>query len=51
MRDRSWWQHPGSLRLLLSEYVKFIASAARLGWARAQAMLGTGRTQASSVLN
>ena len=50
MRDRSWWQHPGSLRLLLSEYVKFIASAARLGWARTQAMLATGRTEASPVL-
>lgn len=51
MRDRSWWQHPGSLRVLLNEYVKFIASAARLGWARTQAMLGTGRTQASPVVN
>jgi len=48
MRDRSWWQHPASLRLLLSEYVKFIASAARLGWARTQAMLGSGHTQASA---
>jgi uncharacterized SAM-binding protein YcdF (DUF218 family) len=51
MRDRSWWQHPGSLRVLLNEYVKFIASAARLGWSRAQAMLAAGRTQAGSVLN
>jgi len=50
MRDRSWWQHPGALRVLLNEYVKFIASAARLGWSRAQVMLAAGRTQAGSVL-
>jgi uncharacterized SAM-binding protein YcdF (DUF218 family) len=29
-----WWQHPGSARLLLREYVKFLPSAARYGVAR-----------------
>lgn len=36
-RDRPWWQHPGSLRLLASEYAKFIAAITRLAWARIQA--------------
>lgn len=49
MRDRSWWQHPASLRLLASEYVKFIASATRLGWARAQVLFGNGRTQSAAA--
>jgi uncharacterized SAM-binding protein YcdF (DUF218 family) len=49
MRDRSWWQHPASLRLLASEYVKFIASATRLGLARAQAVLGGGRPQSAAA--
>lgn len=49
MRDRSWWHHPASLRLLASEYVKFIASATRLGWARAQALFATGRTQSATA--
>ncbi len=40
MRDTPWWQHPRSLRLLASEYVKFIASITRLGWTRAQDALG-----------
>lgn len=48
MRDRPWWQHSASLRLLMSEYVKFIAATARLGWTRAQALFGTGRTQSAS---
>lgn len=49
MRDRSWWQHPAALRLLASEYVKFIASATRLGWARAQALFGTSRHQSTAA--
>jgi len=49
MRDRSWWQHPASLRLLASEYVKFIASATRLGWARAQVLFGTGQHQSAAT--
>jgi uncharacterized SAM-binding protein YcdF (DUF218 family) len=49
MRDRLWWQHPASLRLLASEYVKFIASATRLGWARAQGLFGSGRTQSATI--
>jgi uncharacterized SAM-binding protein YcdF (DUF218 family) len=50
MRDRSWWQHPASLRLLASEYVKFIASATRLGWARAQAVFGASRPQSAAAV-
>jgi len=50
MRDRSWWQHPAALRLLASEYVKFIASATRLGWARAQALFGTSRPQSTAAV-
>jgi len=30
----SWWQHPPTARLLAVEYVKFLTSAARLGFAR-----------------
>jgi len=48
LRDRSWWQHPAALRLLASEYVKFIASATRLGWARAQVYFGGSRTQSAA---
>lgn len=40
VRDHVWWQSPGTLRLLLGEYVKFIAAAARLGVTRGQALLG-----------
>ena len=35
VRDHAWWQSPGTLRFLFSEYVKFIAATARLGWTRA----------------
>jgi uncharacterized SAM-binding protein YcdF (DUF218 family) len=43
-----WWLHPGSARLLLSEYVKFLPSAARYGAARllgweGSAFAGSGR--------
>lgn len=30
-RNPAWWLHPGAARLLLSEYVKFLPVAARLG--------------------
>lgn len=30
-RDGAWWLHPGAARILLSEYVKFLPVAARLG--------------------
>lgn len=30
-RDGAWWLHPDAARLLLSEYVKFLPVAARLG--------------------
>ena len=33
-RNRAWWLHPGAARLLLSEYVKFLPVAARLGTMR-----------------
>jgi uncharacterized SAM-binding protein YcdF (DUF218 family) len=29
-----WWHHPATARLLLSEYLKFLTSTARLGMAR-----------------
>lgn len=38
-RDQRWWQHPGTARLLLSEYIKIIPSAARLGVTRVARML------------
>jgi uncharacterized SAM-binding protein YcdF (DUF218 family) len=47
MRDTPWWQHPRSLRLLASEYVKFIASITRLGWTRAQDVLGATLARAA----
>jgi uncharacterized SAM-binding protein YcdF (DUF218 family) len=46
VRDQAWWQSPGTLRFLLGEYVKFIAAAARLGWTRAYALIGNGRSDA-----
>ena len=33
-RDRHWWTHGATARLLFSEYVKFLPAAARLGLAR-----------------
>ena len=38
-RDQRWWQHPGTARLLLSEFIKIIPSAARLGVSRVARML------------
>jgi len=46
VRDRAWWQSPGTLRFLLGEYVKFIAATARLGLTRAYALIGNGRGEA-----
>jgi uncharacterized SAM-binding protein YcdF (DUF218 family) len=46
VRDRAWWQSPGTMRFLFSEYVKFIAASARLGWTRAHALLGNGGGEA-----
>lgn len=34
LRNRAWWLHPGAMRLLFSEYVKFLPVAARLGVVR-----------------
>ncbi|MEQ1695361.1 MAG: YdcF family protein [Hyphomicrobiaceae bacterium] len=33
-RNRAWWLHPGAARILLSEYLKFLPVAARLGTMR-----------------
>lgn len=33
-RTEAWWLHPATARLLFSEYVKFLPSAARFGAAR-----------------
>ena len=38
-KNQRWWQHPGTARLLLSEYIKIIPSAARLGVTRVARML------------
>lgn len=43
MRDPAWWQNPASLRLLASEYAKFLAAITRLGLARAQEILVAAR--------
>jgi uncharacterized SAM-binding protein YcdF (DUF218 family) len=45
VRDHAWWQSPGTLRFLFGEYLKFIAAATRLGWARAHALIGNGRSE------
>jgi hypothetical protein len=33
-RAERWWMHAGSIRLLFTEYLKFLPSAARFGVAR-----------------
>jgi hypothetical protein len=33
-RTKRWWLHGATTRLLLTEYVKFLPSAARFGMAR-----------------
>jgi uncharacterized SAM-binding protein YcdF (DUF218 family) len=38
-QSQRWWQNLGTARLLLSEYIKIIPSAARLGVARLSRML------------
>jgi uncharacterized SAM-binding protein YcdF (DUF218 family) len=53
-RAERWWLHAASIRLLLSEYVKFLPSAARFGVARlllsweGNALAGNGLTRAST---
>ena len=37
----SWWRHPGTTRLLLSEYIKFLPSVARAGAMRLLRPLNT----------
>ena len=54
-RTERWWLHGPTARLLLSEYVKFLPSAARLGVARllgsweGSAVAGSARTQSSGT--
>lgn len=40
VREHSWWQSPSTLRLLLGEYVKFVAAWTRLNLTRAHALVG-----------
>ena len=42
-RTERWWLHGATARLLFSEYVKFLPSAARLGVARLLAVVGGER--------
>lgn len=46
VREHVWWQSPATLRLLAGEYAKFVAAAARLGWARAHALFAARRHEA-----
>jgi uncharacterized SAM-binding protein YcdF (DUF218 family) len=54
-RTERWWLHPPTTKLLLSEYVKFLPSAARLGVARlfgsweGSAVAGSARIQSSGT--
>ena len=54
-RTERWWLHGATARLLFSEYVKFLPSAARLGVARlfgsweGSAVAGSARTQSSGT--
>ncbi len=48
-RDHPWWQSPPILRLLLSEYVKFVAAWTRLNLTRAHALLGAGSDVAVTI--
>lgn len=41
-RRQPWWLNPGTVRILFSEYVKYIPAAARLNLTRAFAPLLTG---------
>lgn len=47
LRDRPWWQNAGSLRLLASEYVKYIAAITRLSWARALTVFNPSRNSST----
>ena len=54
VRTERWWLHAGSARLLLSEYVKFLPSAARYAVARllrweGSAFAGSGRDRAAAM--
>jgi hypothetical protein len=31
IRAESWWHHPGTAKLLVFEYLKFLVAAARIG--------------------
>lgn len=54
-RNQRWWLHPPTAKLLLTEYVKFLPSAARFGVARlfgsweGSAVAGSARTQSSGT--
>lgn len=54
-RTERWWLHGATARLLFSEYVKFLPSAARLGVAKllgsleGSAVAGSTRTQSSGT--
>ncbi|HZT49830.1 MAG TPA: YdcF family protein [Hyphomicrobiaceae bacterium] len=53
-RPERWWLHAATMRLLFTEYVKFLPSAARFGMARllqswdGNALAGNGLTRAST---
>ena len=46
---RSWWRHPGTTRLLLSEYLKFLPSIARAGASRLLRPLSSSTISATST--
>ena len=54
-RTERWWLHASTARLLLTEYLKFLPSAARLGVARlfssleGSAIAGSAQTRSSSI--
>lgn len=43
-RIDSWWSHPGTARLLVSEYVKFIPAALRLAMSRISHAAGMAKS-------
>jgi uncharacterized SAM-binding protein YcdF (DUF218 family) len=54
-RTERWWMHAGTARLLFTEYLKFLPSAARLGVARLfgsweeSAVAGTARNESTGT--
>jgi uncharacterized SAM-binding protein YcdF (DUF218 family) len=42
LHTERWWMHMGTARILLSEYVKFLPSVARLGVSRLARIWGSG---------